>query len=390
MKHSTERILTTHVGSLPRPPELLDITMAKVTGQPYDKNQWAEKVRVAVMDVVRRQAEAGVDIVNDGELSKPNWVAYVNERLSGFGDFRAGGAAAGGGGAGRSQERTMFKEYFDEWNRIRPFRDPLGQVARDAVCTGPVSYVGQAPFNTDVTNLKAALAEVKVEEAFIPAAAPGGLANRKNQYYPTQEAFLYAISDAMRVEYKAVVDAGFVLSIDYPGLQSGAGGGGPSTSGEEHWKRVGPQVEALNHALAGIPEGQIRFHVCWGGGHGPHTDDIPLKYIMPSLLKIRASGYLVEASNARHEHEWKVWQDVKLPEGKILMPGVVSHATNHIEHPELVAQRLERYAAIVGRENVVASTDCGLGPRLHYQLAWAKLRAMADGAALATKELWRK
>lgn len=381
MKHSTDRTLTTHVGSLPRPTDLLAMNTAKATGQYYDRRAWTERVNSAVAEVVHKQVEVGIDIVDDGEVSKPNWSGYVTERLAGFESIAASSRYSGG------LDRRNFSDFYEEYERIQPFRQPL--LGADAVCTGPISYQGQNAVGMDIRNLKAALAGVSVEDAFIPSIAPGSLLSRRNEYYRTEEAFLTALADAMRMEYQAIVDAGFILQLDDPGLVVRYDMDDPPLSPEEYRKRISPCIEALNHALAGIPEEKVRYHVCWGGWHGPHSTDFPLKELMPVLSKARVGGYLIEAANVRHEHEWRVWQDAKLPQGKVLMPGVVSHATNVIEHPELVAERIVRFAKLVGREHVIASTDCGLGGRVHPQIAWAKLAALADGARIATKRLWK-
>jgi len=387
VKRSTNRILTTHVGSLPRPADLLEMNTAKVSGHPYDQTAWTARVKTAVLEVVRLQVESGVDIVNDGELSKSSWSSYVNERLGGF----AESASQGQGSLVRGRDKKAFQEFYDEYDRIQPFRTVNGSRWTDVTCTAPVSYKEQTPVQMDIENLKAAYAGVEAEEAFITAVAPGSIITRRiNKYYPTEEAFLFAIAEAMRIEYKAIVDAGFLLQIDDPQLVTRYDMEDPPLTAEEYRKSAAPRVEALNHALADIPQERVRYHICWGGWHGPHTTDLPLKDIVNLLFRIRAGAYLIEAANARHEHEWRVWESVKLPAGKILIPGVVSHATNAIEHPELVADRILRFANLVGRENVIAGTDCGLGGRIHHQLVWAKLKALSEGARLATRQLWRR
>ena len=385
MKRSTNRILTTHVGSLPRPANLLEMNTAKVSGGPYDQAAWTARVRTAVAEVVQLQVEAGVDIVNDGELSKSSWSSYVNERLSGF----AESVSQGQGSLVRGRDKKAFQEFYDEYDRIQPFRTVNGSRWTDVTCTAPISYKEQTAVQMDIENLKAAYAGVDAEEAFITAVAPGSIITRRiNKYYPTEEAFLFAIADAMKTEYKAIVDAGFLLQIDDPQLVTRYDMEDPAPPAEEYCKLAAPRVEALNHALADIPEQRVRYHICWGGWHGPHTTDLPLKDIVNLLFRIRAGAYLIEAANARHEHEWRVWEHVKLPEGKILIPGVVSHATNAVEHPELVADRVLRFANLVGRENIIAGTDCGLGGRIHRQIVWAKLKALSEGARLATRQLW--
>ena len=314
-----------------------------------------------------------MDVVNDGELSKSSWSSYVNERLGGF----AESVSQGQGSLAKGRDKKAFQEFYDEYDRIQPFRTVNGSRWTDVVCNAPVSYTGQTAVQMDVQNLKAACAAVEAEEAFITAVAPGSIITRRvNQYYPSEEAFLFAIADAMKTEYKAIVDAGFLLQIDDPQLVTRYDAEDPPPDAEQYCKLAAVRVEALNHALADIPQERVRYHICWGGWHGPHTTDLPLKDIVGLLLQIRAGAYLIEAANARHEHEWRVWEQVKLPEGKILIPGVVSHATNVVEHPELVAERILRFASLVGRENVIAGTDCGLGGRLHRQLVWAKLKVI--------------
>ena len=385
MKRSTDRILTTHVGSLPRPADLLEMNDAKVSGRSVDQAAWTARVRTAILEVVRRQQESAVDIVNDGELSKSSWSSYVNERLSGF----AESVSQGRGSLARGRDRKAFQEFYDEYDKIQPFRTVNGSRWTDVTCNAPISYQGQTAVQMDIENLQTATAEGEAEEAFITAVAPGSIITRRiNKYYPTEEAFLFAIAEAMKTEYRAIVDAGFLLQIDDPQLVTRYDTEDPPSSAEQYRKLAGPRVEALNHALAGIPQDRVRYHICWGGWHGPHTTDLPLKDIVSVLLQIRAGAYLIEAANARHEHEWRVWEQVKLPEDKILIPGVVSHATNVVEHAELVAERILRFANLVGRENVIAGTDCGLGGRLHHQLVWAKLKALSEGARLASRQLW--
>ncbi len=385
MKRSLDRILTTHVGSLPRPADLLEMNTARANGRPVDAALWAARVKSAIVEVVRMQREACVDIVNDGELSKSSWSSYVNDRLGGF----AESVSHGQGSLAKGRDKKAFQEFYDEYDRIQPFRTVNGSRWTDIVCNGPVAYTGQSAVQTDIENLKTACASLDVEEAFITAVAPGSIITRRiNQYYSSEEAFLFAIAEAMKTEYRAIVDAGFLLQIDDPQLVTRYDAEDPPPSAEQYRKRAAARVEALNHALADIPQDRVRYHICWGGWHGPHTTDLPLRDIVGLLLEIRAGAYLIEAANARHEHEWRVWEKTKLPPGKILIPGVVSHATNVVEHPELVAERILRFANLVGRENVIAGTDCGLGGRLHRQLVWAKLESLSEGARLATRQLW--
>src|SRR5262245_46762787 len=358
---------------------------ARANGRAIDPAAWAARVKSAIAEVVRLQREAGVDIVNDGELSKSSWSSYVNERLNGF----AESVSRGQGSLAKGRDKKAFQEFYDEYDRIQPFRTVNGSRWTDVVCNAPISYAGQTAVEMDVENLKAACASVETEEAFITAVAPGSIITRRiNRHYPSEEAFLFAIADAMKTEYRAIVDAGFLLQIDDPQLVTRYDAEDAAPNAEQYRKLAAPRVEALNYALADIPQERIRYHICWGGWHGPHTTDLPLKEIVTLLLQIRAGAYLIEAANARHEHEWHVWEQVTLPESKIPIPGVVSHATNVVEHPELVAERILRFADVIGRENVIAGTDCGLGGRLHRQLVWAKLKALSEGARLATRKLW--
>jgi 5-methyltetrahydropteroyltriglutamate--homocysteine methyltransferase len=403
MKRSSDRILTTHVGSLPRPNDLVEL---------YRDNAPDEKLlprlRLAIADVVRRQAECGIDVVNDGEFGKAMrsavdfgaWWSYVYDRLAGF-ELREETAKKGRAvWTFGSKERKEFAEFYDQ-EASAGQRAPAGGAAAaqsgtstarlyGLTCTAPVRYTGQAAIRRDVQNLAAAVAGARVEEAFMTAVSPATLQILPNEYYKNREDYTWALAEAIREEYKAIVDAGFVLQIDDPALVDIYDWWyslNNDLSGYRRWAEF--QVEAVNHALEGIPEDRVRFHICWGSWHGPHTGDVPLKHVVDLLLKVKAQAYVLEAGNVRHEHEWKVWKDTKLPDGKILIPGVVSHATNLIEHPELVADRIVRFAQVVGRESVIASTDCGLGGRVHPQIAWAKLAALADGAKLASAELWR-
>lgn len=384
MKRSTGRILTSHAGSLPRPADLRDLLIAKDEGTPYDQSGFAARVRDAVADVVRQQTACGIDIVNDGEASKRSFTTYARERLGGVveRDLKPG-------------ERVLAQIYGRDAAEFPEYFAGRGNLAgREAVCVDALSYIGQAAVQTDIDNLRAALADmegVQVEEAFLPAVAPGTIEHwLKNAYYPNDEAFLHAIADAMREEYRAIVDAGFILQIDDPDLPDGWQIQA-QMSVPEYRAFAALRVEALNHALRDIPPERVRFHLCWGSYHGPHKYDIPLRDIIDLVLSVRAECYSIEASNPRHEHEWRVWEDVRLPAGKILMPGVVGHCTDFVEHPDLVADRLVKYARLVGRENVIAGTDCGLGPRVgHPKIAWAKLEALAEGARLATTELWER
>jgi 5-methyltetrahydropteroyltriglutamate--homocysteine methyltransferase len=387
MKRSTERILTSHVGSLIRPPELIAFLRAQAERQPVDEAAFAQCLKQSVADIVRRQAEVGVDVVDDGEFGKTiSWSQYALERLSGF-ERRP--MEVGANPFARGADRTRFAEFYAELDA----RDaPATQT--EAVCVGPIKYVGQAALRRDIDNLRAALAGVNVTEAFLPVAAPASvIPDRKNEYYPSDDACLQAIAEAMRTEYRTIVDAGFLVQLDDARTAVTYDRMVPPASFADYRRWVADYVDVLNHALDGIPEDRVRYHVCWGSWPGPHTTDVPLKDIVDLILKVRAGAYVIEGANPRHEHEWKVWRDIKLPPDKVLMPGVISHATNIVEHPELVAERIVRLAKLVGRENVIAGTDCGFAQspmyrRVHPSIMWAKFEALAEGAKLATKELW--
>jgi 5-methyltetrahydropteroyltriglutamate--homocysteine methyltransferase len=389
MQRSTDRILTTHVGSLVRPPGLVELMRAKENGQSYDQQELAARVRSSVQEVVHKQVETGIDIPSDGEYGKPSFSGYVNERLSGFERRPRDPNESPLLNWGR--DRQLFREFYEEYDRATGSASGY-----PVVCTGPITYQGQAAVQSDIATFKAALAGVNPAEAFIPAVAPGTIElQRRNTYYPTDEAYLFAIAEAMREEYRAIVDAGFVLQLDDPRVVTQYGMPDPAPSIADYRKFAELRVEAINHALAGIPSDRVRYHLCWGSWHGPHVTDVPLKDIVDIVLRVRADAYSVEAANPRHEHEWQIWEDVKLPDGKILIPGVVAHTTNLVEHPELIAWRITTYARLVGRENVIAGTDCGFSqgaftPRVHHSIMWAKLQALAEGAALATKQLWSR
>jgi 5-methyltetrahydropteroyltriglutamate--homocysteine methyltransferase len=392
MKHSTDRILVTHAGSLPRPDKLIAAWSAATSDVDA-------MLAASVTDIVNAQAKAGVDVVNDGELGKPMrsksdlaaWGTYIFGRLGGFGPTPAGSAAPNRAVAGQPMrivgerwEQRQFPQFYTEAAFVPT-------TASRPSCIGPITYTGQEALHRDLANLKAATAAAGVSEAFVTSIAVGSLemfCRGQNLHYPNAEAFLDAIAQALAVEYRAIVDAGFVLQLDDPGLPDTWDMLDPHPSLEDYRRYAMLRVEALNHALRGIPEDRVRFHICWGSWHGPHVTDLPLRDIVEVMLRVKAQAYSVEAGNVRHEHEHKVWRDVKLPDGKILIPGVVSHATNVVEHPEVVADRILAYAKAVGRENVIAGTDCGLGGRVHPEIAWAKLRALAEGARLATKQLW--
>jgi 5-methyltetrahydropteroyltriglutamate--homocysteine methyltransferase len=387
MKRSSDRILTTHVGSLIRPQPLQDFLRAKQGGQPFDAMAYDKCLADSVADVVRRQAQAGIDVVSDGEFGKSiSWSQYVLERLSGF-ERRP--TQPGHNPFQRGADRQRFAEFYAE---LDAREEPATRM--DAVCVGPIAYTGQAELARDIANFKAALRGVKVEEAFLPVAAPASvIPDRKNEYYKSDEECLVAIGEAMRTEYKTIVEAGFLLQLDDARAAVTYDRMVPPNSFAAYRKWVDMHMDVLNHAIAGLPPDRMRYHVCWGSWPGPHTTDVPLKDIVDLILKVNVGAYVIEGANPRHEHEWKVWKDVKLPEGKVLIPGVISHATNVVEHPELIAERIARYASLVGRENVLAGTDCGFaqGPfyrRVHPAIVWAKLEALAEGARLASRELW--
>jgi len=396
VKRSVERILTTHVGSLTRPDDLMALYAANAPDEKLEP-----RLRAAVGEIVRRQAESGIDVVNDGEYGKAMrstmdfgaWWSYVYPRLEGFElreeQARKGRAAWTYG----SKERRDFAEFYAaEASAAASAARQTGSSTATLyglTCTAPVKYIGHDAIKRDIDNLAAAVRANRVEDTFMTAVSPATLQILPNVHYKSSEDYTIALAEAIREEYKAIVDAGFILQIDDPALVDIYDwwfSMNDDLAGYRKWAAF--QVEALNHALQGIPEDRVRFHICWGSWHGPHKGDVELKDVVDLLLKIRAQGYSVEAGNVRHEHEWKVWQNTKLPDGKIVIPGVVSHATNVLEHPELVADRIVRFAKVVGRENVIASTDCGLGGRVHPQIAWAKLGALAEGARLATKQLW--
>ena len=387
MKRSTDRILTSHVGSLIRPPELIEFLRAQQAHQTVDDAAFEKCLKNAVVDIVRRQADVGIDVVDDGEFGKTiSWSQYALERLSGF-ERRP--LMGGANPFARGADRTRFAEFYAELDA----RDaPATQ--SEAVCVGPITYTGRAALQRDIDNLKAALAHVNVTEAFLPVAAPASvIPDRRNEYYPGDDACLLAIAEAMRTEYRMIVDAGFLVQLDDARTAVTFDRMVPPASFEDYRRWVANYVEVVNHALEGIPEDRVRYHVCWGSWPGPHTTDVPLKDIVDLILRIRAGAYVIEGANPRHEHEWKVWQGVKLPPGKVLVPGVISHATNIVEHPELVSERIVRLARLVGRENVIASTDCGFAQspmyrRVHPSIMWAKFESLAAGARLATKELW--
>jgi len=390
MKRSTNRILSTHVGSLIRPPQLAEAIQARQNGK-IEEAAYQKCLQDSVTDVVRRQLQAGVDVINDGEFGKStSWSLYILKRLNGF-EMRTTQASAFAKGV----DRETFKEFYEELEGSRSSKAWSNVTVQDAVCTGPISYSGQAEVQRDIDNLKAAMKAAGAEEGFLPVAAPSSaIPDRKNEYYKSDEELLIALAEALRTEYKAIADSGILLQVDDARAAVSYDRMVPPASFDDYYKWLARHVEVLNHALEGIPSEKIRYHVCWGSWPGPHVSDVPLRTIVDLILKVNAGAYLIEAANPRHAHEWKVWKDVKLPDGKILVPGVVSHGTNVVEHPELVAERLLNFASCVGRENVIAGTDCGfaqeeLNRRVHPSIMWAKLESMAEGARIASKELWK-
>jgi 5-methyltetrahydropteroyltriglutamate--homocysteine methyltransferase len=387
MKRSSERILTTHVGSLIRPQPLQDFLRKKQAGKPFNDDLYERCLTDAVADIVKRQAVAGIDVISDGEFGKSiSWSQYVLDRLSGF-ERRP--VKPGGNPFQRGADRERFAEFYGE---LDAKEEPATRM--DSVCIGPIKYTGQAELQRDIDNFKAALKGVDVAEAFMPVAAPASvIPDRKNEYYKSDEECLVAIGEAMRTEYRMIVEAGFVLQLDDARAAVSYDRMVPPASFADYRKWVALHMDVLNRAIDGLPAERIRYHVCWGSWPGPHTTDVPLRDIVDLILKVNAGAYVIEGANPRHEHEWKVWGDVKLPAGKVLIPGVISHATNVVEHPELIAERIGRYASLIGRENVIAGTDCGFaqGPfyrRVHPSIMWAKLETLAEGARIASKELW--
>jgi len=407
MKRSTDRIITTHSGSLSRPPDLLALNRARAQGEKVDEAAYEQCLSDAIAQVVRRQRDAGIDVPDDGEFPKPMaaqfdygaWWNYAFARLEGFVPAesvpeskhkKSGVAELALTSFGNRRDWQKFSEFYqDPESTSTLLGSAVRRSRRRPVCTGPLKYIGQAAIAADIAKLKAAMAAAGVDEGFMCSISPGSFARGENLHYHTGEEFVFAAADAMREEYKAIVDTGIVLQIDDPSLPDNWDMIDPEPPLNEFKKFERARLEALNHALRGLPADRIRYHICWGSWHGPHTTDIPLRDIIDLVLAVNAGAYSVEAANARHEHEWRVWQDVKLPDGKLLIPGVVSHATNIVEHPQVVADRIVRYAKVVGRENVIAGTDCGFGGRIHPQIAWAKLEALGQGAKLASHELWR-
>jgi 5-methyltetrahydropteroyltriglutamate--homocysteine methyltransferase len=394
VKTSTSRIITTHTGSLPRPSDLVALLNAKELGQSHDERALDSRVSRAIADIVQRQADTGLDVINDGEHSKVSWMAYARGRLSGLRDIESPPKFRGA-----TRDSIAFAAAYED-NRIMFGARSSAIVAKRAarpralVCVGPVAYVGQKELLADIENLRSALKAVKAEDSFMTAISPSNLElYYENRHYASDEDYLTALADAMRVEYMAIVDAGFVLQIDDPRMATHYNRT-PNASIEDCRKFIALRVEAVNHALRGIPEDRVRFHTCYSVNVAPRVHDFELKHFVDLMLRVRAGAYVIEAANPRHEHEWQVWQDVRLPDGKILIPGVVSHCVQLVEHPELVAQRIMRFADVVGRERVIAGTDCGFGTsgagdEVHPDVAWAKLAALVEGTRIASGRLWR-
>ena len=404
MRQSRDQILTSHAGSLPRPGVLIDANRARESGVTTDERRFQDQLRSSVAEVVHLQTQAGITVPGDGEFGKSMghkvnyraWWSYSFQRLGGLelGTTGLYDMPARRSGPGE----VVLTSFADRRDRLKfgaAYADPDSGITtgpRPAlwpVCVSQLTYTGHAAIQSDIANFKAALQAARVEEGFMTSIAPGSASRIANRYYKTDEEFLWACADAMREEYKAIVDAGLVLQLDDPAIAENWDMVNPEPSVADYKKFSMVRVEALNHAIRGLAEDRIRFHLCWGSWHGPHTTDVPMRDIVDVMLAVKCRAYSFEAANVRHEHEWKVWQDVKLPDGKLILPGIVSHATNVVEHPELVAERIIRFANLVGKERVIASTDCGLGGRVHAQIAWAKLEALAQGAALATRQLWR-
>jgi 5-methyltetrahydropteroyltriglutamate--homocysteine methyltransferase len=382
MKRSVERILTTHTGSLPRPPDLIRTMFAREEGVPVDGPALAARIRTAVAEVVGKQIDAGIAVVNDGEVSKPSYATYVKDRLNGF------------GGTSQALQYRDLVDFPEMASRV--FGDPGRSRRKTPACTGPISVRDPGAAQTDVDNLKAATAKVAVEDVFISAASPGVISLFfRDDHYGSHEAYLFAIADAMRHEYETVARAGFILQLDCPDLAMGRHIQFAGLGLEDFRKMARLHIAALDRAVAGIPPGQLRMHLCWGNYEGPHHYDVPLADLLDLVFAARPQAVSFEAANPRHAHEWKVFERVKLPPDKIIIPGVLDSTTNFIEHPELVAERITRYARLVGRENVIAGTDCGFGTwvgqaAVDPDIAWAKLASLAEGARLASRELWSR
>jgi 5-methyltetrahydropteroyltriglutamate--homocysteine methyltransferase len=401
MRGSRDRIITSHVGSLPRPDALIEANAKRGADAGTGESAFQDLLSQSVTGVVRQQKDAGVDIPNDGEFGKAMgerinfraWLSYSFNRLSGLEILDKQPPARPSGqddlvlqGLIKRRDRTKF---------LAAYTDPASgiSIGRDfarPVCTGPVKYTGQESIAADIAHFKAALEANGIAEGFMTSIAPGSASRLGNVYYKTDDEFLFACADAMREEYKAIIDAGLILQLDDPSIAENWDQIVPEPTVEAYRKFSMVRVEALNHAIRGLPEDRIRFHLCWGSWHGPHVTDLPMRDIVEVMLAVKCQAYSFEAANVRHEHEWSLWREVKLPSDKLILPGIVSHATNVVEHPDLVAERILRFASVVGRERVIASTDCGLGGRVHPDIAWAKLETLAQGARIASRQLWAK
>ena len=394
MKVSTDRIITSHVGSLPRPNSIVELLRAKDAREDYDRDRFTTEVRESVLAVVHKQIDVGIDVVDDGEHSKAGFSSYVRARLGGLEPAPKGVTRP----PNVSKDSLAFPGAYEDLKQMYDARTrwlgrPRAPNTVPLYCTGPMTYIGQEDVKTDIDNLRLALKDSPTREGFITALSPTNIEGYfENKYYRTQEEYLLAIADAMREEYKAITEAGFIVQIDDPRLITYYDRN-PAITLEENRRFIAQHVEALNHALRGIPSEKIRFHTCYSTNMAPRVHDLELKDFVDQMLKINAAGYSIEASNPRHEHEWQVWEETKLPDGKVLIPGVISHCSYLVEHPELIAQRISRFAGVVGRERVIASNDCGFatsaaGDDLPPDIAWAKLGALVAGARLASKQLW--
>jgi 5-methyltetrahydropteroyltriglutamate--homocysteine methyltransferase len=402
MLTSTDRIVTTHVGSLVKPQPIREALAAQQAGTRYDEESFHSQLADAVTEVVSEQVGAGIDVPSDGEFSKAHWVWYVTDRLNGVEPADLGEAQMSWWML--TNDRTQFADFYAAYEPVQRYDwsgDPAAPLTRlpapiqFAKFTGPISYKGSASVHRDIGNFKAALAAAGAAEGFMPTAAPMAVElGQTNPAYKTDEEFVYALADALHEEYKAIVDAGLLLQVDDAVLPQWVGAATVKHIDRAEISRFADmRIEALNHALAGIPEDRVRFHICWGSWNGPHTSDAPLKDVIEYVLKVNAGAYLIESANPRHQHEWQIWEDLKLPDGKVLVPGVINHQTNVVEHPELVASRIQNLARLVGRENVIAGSDCGFCQgwhevRVHPSIQWAKLRSLTEGARLASKQLW--
>ncbi len=400
MKRSNDRILTTHAGSLIRTPAIIEAMIARENGETVNAQDYARDLRDGVAEVVRHQAEIGIDIVSDGEYGKSGWIPYVGNRFTGLVRYEQDPEEF----ITRWPEQDRFGDFYRQYRAMEstiwlpevPSKADYKGGSRSLfyTCTGPVEYKPEA-VKQDIENFKAALEGTGVQEAFLPVVAPCSVEVFPNEHYATQEDYLFALADALGVEYRMITDAGFLVQVDDAILPMQKYMFMQDATMEEYYRWAEVRIEALNRALEGIPREQVRYHVCWGSQNVPHTTDPALKDILHLILKVNAGAFVIEAANPRHEHEWQVWQDVSLPDGAILIPGMISHSTNVVEHPELIALRLSNFARLLGRENVIGGTDCGFSQywnlvRMHPQVQWAKLEALVEGARLASQKLWNK